>query len=205
MKYFSLIDEKHSHKPYASCDSCVLLLPDLGSGGVFDTYWGATCPPWGILTICCPGTWLVVFIQEAVKLPSPALDGVNDTISTHRIRKELYRKGWRADLALFKKTFHWLSWKSQKIDSPEGVLRYFSLGLFEEPKWFFSQCVCNLTASTTVKSCNWSCFFLNIIVITMSHQKVRVLITFRSLHKVDLKGHFKHDGFRWNLNTLQTC
>ncbi len=36
---------------------------------------------------------------------------------------------WRgADLALFEELFYWLSWESQKIDSLEGVLRYFSLG-----------------------------------------------------------------------------
>ncbi len=36
----------------------------------------------------------------------------------------------KADLALF--------------GSPEGVLRYFSLGLFKEPKWLFSHCVCGV-------------------------------------------------------------
>ncbi len=47
----------------------------------------------------------------------------------------------RVDLALFKEPFYWLTCESQKIHSPEGVLRYFSFGLFREPKWLFSQCV----------------------------------------------------------------
>ena len=43
----------------------------------------------------------------------------------------------------------WFSWESHLVirnsDPPEGVLRYFSLGLFKEPKWLFSHSVCMLS------------------------------------------------------------
>ncbi len=47
--------------------------------------------------------------------------------STHRIRKEPCKKGWRAKF---------------KVGPPKGVLIYFSMGVFKKPKWLFSQCVC---------------------------------------------------------------
>ena len=52
-----------------------------------------------------------------------------------------------ADLDPFKEPFYWLFWKSQKLGPPEVVLRYFSLGLFKEPKWLFSHCVCKVPQS----------------------------------------------------------
>ncbi len=51
--------------------------------------------------------------------------------------------------------------KSQKIDSPEGVLRYFSLCLFNVPKWLFSQCVCTCHSNDTTPI-YWHEFFSSV-------------------------------------------